>query len=433
MTFAGSPDRAEARLVPEAGFELDTFQVSGLPRRPGPAQVRAVGKAMRAPKACKRILRAREPDVVLGGGGYVAGPMVYAASRLAIPAALMEADAHLGLANRLAAPFAERVFLAFPIEGRERPKYRVTGRPIPARNRATSRAEGRRVFDLPPRARVLLVFGGSQGAASLNDEIVEAFGEAGPAVLHLCGERDFERLRGRRPARRLQAGSVHERVRRGARRGGPRRRARGRLRLGGRRSREAGDPRPVPVRDRRPPGEERALLRARRRRDHGPGDGARPRRRSRALADRRPGAAEGDGRRDEAGREAGCGRGDRGRPDPACVLRAASSGSSGSAARASPATRCSRRRGGPRSRAGTATRRRTSSTSAPPGSRSRCRTRSSLAPDGYETVVSTAYMPRVPGTGTWPEEPGRVPRGARFAAGRDRRLGRAREDDDDRR
>ena len=197
VTFAGSPDRAEARLVPDAGFELDTFQVSGLPRRPGPAQVRAVGKAMRAPKACKRILRAREPDVALGGGGYVAGPMVYAASRLAIPAALMEADAHLGLANRLAAPFAERVFLAFPIEGRERPKYRVTGRPIPARNRATSRAEGRRVFDLPPRARVLLVFGGSQGAASLNDEIVEAFGEAGPAVLHLCGDRDFERLRGR--------------------------------------------------------------------------------------------------------------------------------------------------------------------------------------------------------------------------------------------
>ena len=138
--------------------------------------------------------RAREPDVVLGGGGYVAGPMVYAASRLGIPAALMEADAHLGLANRLAAPFAERVFLSFPIEGREGAKYRVTGRPIPARNRATSKAEGRRVFDLPPRARVLLVFGGSQGATSLNEVMVEAFGEAGPAVLHLSGERDFELL-----------------------------------------------------------------------------------------------------------------------------------------------------------------------------------------------------------------------------------------------
>jgi UDP-N-acetylglucosamine--N-acetylmuramyl-(pentapeptide) pyrophosphoryl-undecaprenol N-acetylglucosamine transferase len=194
VTFAGSPDRAEARLVPEAGFELDTFRVSGLPRKPTPALGRAVGQALRAPRACKRILRAREPDAVLGGGGYVAGPMVYAASRLGIPAALMEADAHLGLANRLAAPFAERVFLSFPIEGREGAKYRVTGRPIPARNRATSKAEGRRVFDLPPRARVLLVFGGSQGATSLNEVMVEAFGEAGPAVLHLSGERDFELL-----------------------------------------------------------------------------------------------------------------------------------------------------------------------------------------------------------------------------------------------
>ena len=71
------------------------------------------------------------------------------------------------------------------------------GRPIPARNRAPSRAEGRRAFDLPARARVLLVFGGSQGAASLNELVVETFGETGPAVLHLSGERDYERLRGR--------------------------------------------------------------------------------------------------------------------------------------------------------------------------------------------------------------------------------------------
>src|SRR2546422_6326036 len=197
VTFAGSPGRVEARLVPEAGFELDTFRVSGLPRKPGPAQARALGRALRAPRACRRILRKRTPDVVLGGGGYVSGPMVYAASRARIPAALMEADAHLGLANRLAAPFAKRVFLAFPIEGRQGDKYRVTGRPIPARNRPTSGAEGRRVFELPPRARVLLVFGGSQGAASLNDVIVESFGAVGPAVLHLCGERDYERLRGR--------------------------------------------------------------------------------------------------------------------------------------------------------------------------------------------------------------------------------------------
>ncbi|MDX6409956.1 MAG: UDP-N-acetylglucosamine--N-acetylmuramyl-(pentapeptide) pyrophosphoryl-undecaprenol [Gaiellaceae bacterium] len=207
MTFAGSPDRIEARLVPEAGFELDTFRISGLPRRPSTELARAVLLAGRAPRACGRILEARRPDVVLGGGGYVGGPMVYAAARRKIPAALMEADAHLGLANRLAAPFARRVFLSFPIAGRTGSKYRVTGRPIPARSRPVPQNEARKVFGLPPTGDVLLVFGGSLGARVLNEIAIAAFGEAGPAVLHLAGTRDYEALRPRvsRPDYRLFA------------------------------------------------------------------------------------------------------------------------------------------------------------------------------------------------------------------------------------
>src|SRR5687768_3663568 len=127
VTFAGSPDRVEARLVPEAGYELDTFRISGLPRRPGPAQLRALLLAGRAPFDCGRILERRRPQVVLGAGGFVGAPMVLAAGRRRIPAALTEADAHVGLANRLAAPFARRVFLAYELPGRRPPKYRVTG------------------------------------------------------------------------------------------------------------------------------------------------------------------------------------------------------------------------------------------------------------------------------------------------------------------
>src|SRR5436190_413890 len=65
VTFAGSPDRAEAQLVPEAGYELDTFRVTGLPRRPSVALARSLLLAGAAPRACRRILRARRPDVVL--------------------------------------------------------------------------------------------------------------------------------------------------------------------------------------------------------------------------------------------------------------------------------------------------------------------------------------------------------------------------------
>jgi UDP-N-acetylglucosamine--N-acetylmuramyl-(pentapeptide) pyrophosphoryl-undecaprenol N-acetylglucosamine transferase len=197
VTFAGSPDRIEAQLVPDAGYELDTFRISGLPRRPSPALGRALLLAGRAPRACGRILDLRQPDVVLGGGGYVAGPMIYAASRRRIPTALMEADAQLGLANRLAAPFARRIFLSFPIDGREGAKYRITGRPIPARSRPLPQPDGRRVFGLPDVGPVVLVFGGSLGAGLLNELALEAFGDTGPAVLHLSGTRDYDALRRR--------------------------------------------------------------------------------------------------------------------------------------------------------------------------------------------------------------------------------------------
>ncbi len=196
VSFAGSPDRAEARLVPAAGFELDTFRISGIPRRPGAALGRSILLALRAPAACGRIIERRRPDVVLGGGGYVAGPMVYSAWRHRIPAALTEGDAHFGLANRLAAPFARRVFLAYATEDRDGAKYRVVGRPVPQTD-PVAKDEGRRRFGLPPDGHVLLVFGGSQGAQALNDAAVEAFGTTGPAVLHLCGERYEDALRPR--------------------------------------------------------------------------------------------------------------------------------------------------------------------------------------------------------------------------------------------
>jgi UDP-N-acetylglucosamine--N-acetylmuramyl-(pentapeptide) pyrophosphoryl-undecaprenol N-acetylglucosamine transferase len=195
VTFAGSPDRIEAQLVPEAGYALDTFRISGLPRRPTPALARAILLAGRAPFECARILAARRPDVVLGGGGYVGGPMVVAASVRRRAAAVMEADAHLGLANRLAIPFARRVFLSFPFDGKPSGKFLVTGRPIPARSQATSQPAGRRLFGLPEVGPVLLVVGGSLGARLLNELAIDAFGAAGPAVLHLCGTRDYDELR----------------------------------------------------------------------------------------------------------------------------------------------------------------------------------------------------------------------------------------------
>jgi UDP-N-acetylglucosamine--N-acetylmuramyl-(pentapeptide) pyrophosphoryl-undecaprenol N-acetylglucosamine transferase len=202
VAFASNTD---SRHVREAGFELDVFRVEGFPRKVSVALARALGEAVLAVPAAARILRRRRPDVVLGGGGYVAGPMALAAGLLRVPAALTEADAHLGLANRLAAPFARRVFLAFPVEGLDGEKYRVVGRPIPKRSQPVDRAAARRLFELPVEGPVVLVFGGSQGARRLNEAAIEAFAAEGPAVLHLAGERDYPELAPRvsRPDYRL--------------------------------------------------------------------------------------------------------------------------------------------------------------------------------------------------------------------------------------
>jgi UDP-N-acetylglucosamine--N-acetylmuramyl-(pentapeptide) pyrophosphoryl-undecaprenol N-acetylglucosamine transferase len=197
VTFAGTPDRVESRLVPEAGFPLDTFPVSGLPRKPSAAQLRAAWRASAAPAHCLAILRRRRPDVVLGAGGYVAGPMVVAARLRRIPAVVTEADAHLGLANRLAAPFAQRLLLAYDIPGRTGSKVRIVGRPIPLAHRGATHEEGRRQFGFPADAPVVAVFGALAGAGARNELAGSARGDQGPAVLQISGERDYESLRPR--------------------------------------------------------------------------------------------------------------------------------------------------------------------------------------------------------------------------------------------
>ncbi len=147
VSFAGTPGRIEATLVPKAGYPFDGFRCDGLERRLSLELARAVVRDAAAPVACARILRRRKADAVLGGGGFVAGPMLAAARALRVPSVLTEADAHLGLANRLAAPLARRVFLAFPIDGRDGDRYRVVGRPVARRFFAAERA------DVAPRAR----------------------------------------------------------------------------------------------------------------------------------------------------------------------------------------------------------------------------------------------------------------------------------------
>jgi len=199
VSFVGTRERAEAELVPEAGYEIDFLKVSGLDRRNPARAVASLGRAAHGVGAARRILRERGAGAVLGAGGYVAGPVGLAAVRSGIPLVLTEADSHIGLTNRLLARRARRVCLAFPIPGREGERYLVTGRPVPGAVLEADRAGARARFEIANGQRCLAIFGGSLGARSVNDAALDAFlgDEAVDRVLHVTGRRDYGEVRAR--------------------------------------------------------------------------------------------------------------------------------------------------------------------------------------------------------------------------------------------
>ena len=194
VTFIGGA-RAEAELVPAAGFPLHTIAVQGLSRSNPLRALRAMALAAAALPRARSLLKKLAPDAVMGGGGYVAGPVGLAALTLRIPLVLTEADSRLGLTNRMLAPFARRVCLAFPDPARTGPRYRVTGRPVPASG--SDRGAARERLGIPPGETCVLVFGGSLGARSINLAALQAYSSGAFRVLHVAGYRDHAELAGR--------------------------------------------------------------------------------------------------------------------------------------------------------------------------------------------------------------------------------------------
>jgi UDP-N-acetylglucosamine--N-acetylmuramyl-(pentapeptide) pyrophosphoryl-undecaprenol N-acetylglucosamine transferase len=197
VSFLGTRERIEAELVPAAGYEIDFLKVRGVDRDSRLRAALAGAEAVAAVGTALRVLWRRRPDVVMGGGGFVAGPAGLAAVLARVPLVLTEADSHLGLANRLLAGRARRVCLAFPIAGREGQRYALTGRPVPRAVLEADRKAARARFGVAEDARCLLVMGGSQGARSVNECAIAALAERGGRefdVIHLAGRRDFDAL-----------------------------------------------------------------------------------------------------------------------------------------------------------------------------------------------------------------------------------------------
>jgi UDP-N-acetylglucosamine--N-acetylmuramyl-(pentapeptide) pyrophosphoryl-undecaprenol N-acetylglucosamine transferase len=190
----GTERGLEKTLVPARGYPLELIPPVPMPRKPTADMLKLPLKVRDAVRRTREVLDRVGADVVVGFGGYVALP-AYLAARGRVPIVVHEANARAGLANKVGARFAERVAAAVPESGL--PDAQVIGIPLREAiinlDRAALRAQARAHFGLHPSAPTLLIFGGSQGARTLNNAASGAagvLGQAGIGVLHAHGPRN---------------------------------------------------------------------------------------------------------------------------------------------------------------------------------------------------------------------------------------------------
>lgn len=195
ITALGTARGLETSLVPDRGYDLELVTPVPLPRKLNADLLRLPWRIRQSIRETAAVLDKVAADVVVGFGGYVAVPAYLAARRRGVPVVVHEANARAGLANRLGARRARRVLAAVPDSGLAGAE--VVGMPLRASitglDRLALRKEARAHFGFAGDARVLLVFGGSQGAASINRAVSGAAADlaaAGISVLHAHGPKN---------------------------------------------------------------------------------------------------------------------------------------------------------------------------------------------------------------------------------------------------
>lgn len=176
ILFVGSQGGMEERLVPKAGFRIETVPVSGFIRKPSwralKHNLRAVKLAFDASRASARILRTFQPDICVGTGGYVSGPVLREAKKLGYPVIVHESNAFPGVTIKMLAKYADRILLAVPdaeakLGGNYHDKIVVTGNPVRSEMLFADKATARKKLGLDDRP-VVLSYGGSLGAENIN-------------------------------------------------------------------------------------------------------------------------------------------------------------------------------------------------------------------------------------------------------------------------
>lgn len=178
--FAGTPKGMESKLVPKAGYRLETIKVAGFQRKISFENIgrnaKAVAYLATSGKRAKEIIKNFKPDIAIGTGGYAAGPVIRKAAKMGIPTAIHEQNAYPGVTNKLLSKEVDFVMLtvieALDFMDKSKFEYAVTGLPVRSNINTMSKAEARKKLGMDD-SFTILSFGGSLGAGCINDTMTE--------------------------------------------------------------------------------------------------------------------------------------------------------------------------------------------------------------------------------------------------------------------
>ena len=176
IAFVGTVRGLENQLVPKAGYKLYHVDVRGIRRSLSLYNIRSLWLAAVSPVKAKKIIKEFKPDLVVGTGGYVSWPILVAASRMNIPTAVHESNAVPGLAVRKLVPYVDRIFTNFAVSAEilgKSGKVMQVGCPMLGEFGNISREDARRQLGIPLDSKYIVSFGGSLGAAAMNDMAIE--------------------------------------------------------------------------------------------------------------------------------------------------------------------------------------------------------------------------------------------------------------------
>jgi UDP-N-acetylglucosamine--N-acetylmuramyl-(pentapeptide) pyrophosphoryl-undecaprenol N-acetylglucosamine transferase len=198
--FVGTKGKIEARVVPQRGYPFRTIWISGFHRRLTIDNLLFPLKVVVSLVQSLLVIQRFKPDVVIGTGGYVCGPILLVASWLRIPTVVHESNSYPGATTRMLAQRTTRLFIAF--EATKRWLHRLdnvelVGTPTRDSLESISRDEGRKFFALAPEKKTVLVFGGSLGAASINSAVMESLDvllAAGVQIIWQTGQTEYQKV-----------------------------------------------------------------------------------------------------------------------------------------------------------------------------------------------------------------------------------------------